>query len=96
MIKKKKEKSLCYVRYADCYKKGVQSEQVYIFYRKEFRQALNELKLAETYIELIRAKPRKILVLSLVLSLSIQGQIEIRAPFNRWKRKLSLKVIIFK
>lgn len=68
-----KEEGLSYVRYADdmiyAIKKGIDSEGIYSKLKQFIQKALEERKLTETSIELIRGRPRKILVLGLVTSI---------------------------
>lgn len=84
----KKEKSLCYVRYADdmifAIKSGTDSAVVYQSFRRFFQKALKNLQLKETSLELIRGRrPPKILtygalirVSSSKFSHSLQRQVE--------------------
>lgn len=90
-----REERIGYVRYADdmIVAGGVDSE---IKNLRFFQKALNALKLAQTSLELIRGRPRKILVLGLILSIGPTGSLETRAPFNRWKKKLTVEYIMSK
>lgn len=90
---------LGYVRYTDDMligiMKGTASEEIYQGFNQLFRDSLVELKLEATSSELFRARQegakKDLLVLGLLLSITSKGKMEIRAPINRWKRKLSLK-----
>jgi hypothetical protein len=94
------EKSLGYARYADDMifgiKSGVDSQGIYLRFRQFFQTALEDLKLAETSLELTRRLPRKIRVLGLVVSIGPLGTLETRAPLNRWKRKFTIAHIMAK
>lgn len=86
------EKSVRYVRYADdmifAIKSGVDSERIYHRFRKCFRKALKDLNLDETSLERVRGRPSKpLLVLGLLVSIKLNGNLELRVPFLRWKKK---------
>lgn len=84
------EESLGYARYADdmifAINNELDSEGVYLKFRNYFQKALNDLKLSETSIELVRSQPRKTRVWGLVVSISSKGILEIRAPLNDGRR----------
>jgi len=71
------EEGVGYVRYADdmifAIKRGGNSEAVYYRVKQLLKKTLENLKQAETSIELIRGRPRKILVWGLVASISSLG-----------------------
>lgn len=96
----KTEEKIGYARYADdmlvAIKSGIDSEGVYHRFRQIFQKALKKIKLAETSLEIRRGIPRKILVLGLVVSIGPSGNLETRAPFKRWKKKLTLEHIMAK
>lgn len=66
------EGEIGYVRYADdmliAIKSGKNSEALYHRFRKFFQEALQKIKLEETSVERIRERPKKRLVLGLVVS----------------------------
>lgn len=94
------EESFRYVRYADdiifSIKKGADSGKGYNRFRAFFQKALEDIKLGETSIELIRGIPRKTRILGLVVSIGPTGTLETRAPLKRWKRKLTIEHIMAK
>ena len=49
----------------------------------------------ETFLELVRGKgqSKELLVVGLLVSIKINGKLEIRAPFRRWKIKLTLSYL---
>lgn len=91
------EGSLRYARYADDmifgFTRGPDSEGAYRRFRIVFVQSLESLKLRESSIELLRGYPQKTRVLGLVVFLGNGGTPETRAPFRRWKKKLTLAYI---
>lgn len=97
-----RENKICYVRYADdmifAIKKGTTSTRIYLRFKRFLSKALCELQLSETSIELIRGKgkPGHILILGLVSSIGLDGNLVTRAPLKRWRRKFTLEVLISK
>lgn len=90
------EKNLYYVRYADdmifAIKKGENSEKRNQNFQKCFQNALDKLQLEATSFSFIRGKshPCGTLVLGLLVSINLKGNLEISAPLNRWKKKFTL------
>lgn len=91
------EGNLRYIRYADDmifgFTRGTDSEGTYRRFRGEFLKSLESLNLKEASIELLRGYPQKTRVLGLVVFLGSTGAPETRAPFLRWKKKLTLGYI---
>jgi hypothetical protein len=89
----KSEERLWYVRYADdmifAIQGGDDSESVYQRFQKGFHRALDELKLEATSFTFIRGKSRPCgtRILGLNVYIHKKGQLEIKAPFDRWKKK---------
>ena len=79
-------------------KKGTTSTRIYLRFKRFLSKALCELQLSETSIELIRGKgkPGHILILGLVSSIGLDGNLVTRAPLKRWRRKFTLEVLISK
>lgn len=92
------ETTLRYARYADDmifgFLKSDDSEAVYKRFRTCYREWLGALKLEESSIELIRTRPRKTRVIGLITSLGPTGTLETRAPFKRWRKKLTLPYLM--
>lgn len=85
----KKEKNIRYVRYADDMIFGIKSsgdsERINCSFRKFLVKALGELKLKATSLELIRgqSKPREMLVLGLLVSIKLNGNLDGRSGLDR-------------
>lgn len=94
------EDNLCYIRYADdmifAFRKGSDSQAAYNRFRVYFHKLVEVLKLKESSIELVRGQPRKTRVLGLIVSIRSNGILETKAPFKRWKNKLTLAYIYSK
>jgi retron-type reverse transcriptase len=92
------EPTLRYARYADDMIFGIlkraDSEAVYKRFSTSFRESLEDLKLEASCIELLRRRPRKTIVLGLITFLGPNGTLETRAPFKRWRKKLTLAYIM--
>lgn len=88
-----KEARIRYVRYADdiafAIKEGANSEMVSQRFKQFFNEALTELKLEATSLELVRgiSKPCSTLVLGVLISIRPDRNLELRAPINRLKNK---------
>lgn len=88
-----KEARIKYVRYADDIafdiKEGANSEMVSQGFKQFFNEALTELKLEATSLELVRgiSKPCSTLVLGVLISIRPDRQLELRAAINRLKIK---------
>lgn len=96
------EKNVRYVRYADDMlfgiKRNVDLEKRNRRLRQFFNKALDELQLKATSVKLIRgkSKPREMLVLGLLVSIKQNGNLVMRAPLLRWKKKLTFSYIMGK
>lgn len=92
------ETTFRYARYADDmifgFLKCADSEAVYKRFRTSFRESLEALKLEDSSIELLRTRPRKTRVLGLITFLGPKGTLETRAPFKRWRKKLTLPYLM--
>lgn len=84
-----KEARIRYVRYDDdiafAIKEGANSEMVSQGFKQFFNEALTELKLEATSLELVRgiSKPCSTLVLGVLISIRPDRQLELRAAINR-------------
>lgn len=87
-------KNICYARYADdlliAILRGGDSFSVSQRFQQMFQESLAELKLESTSSELIRgiSKPNSTLVLGVLVSIDLDGLLRMRAPINRFKKKI--------
>lgn len=92
------ERTLRYARYADDMIFGLlrsdDSEAVYRRVLTGFKERLVTLKLEASSIELLRTIPRKTRILGLITILGPNGTLETRAPFKRWRKKLTLPYLM--
>lgn len=92
------ERTLRYARYADDMIFGFlisgESEAVYKRFLTVFRERLETLKLESSSLELLRTRPRKTRILGLSTLLGPNGTLETRAPFKRWRKKLTLPYLM--
>lgn len=93
------EERIRYVRGADdlafaIKEGGANSETVSQRFKQFFHEALTELKLESTSLELVRglSKPCSALVLGVQISIRPEGNLEIRAIINRFQKKLNQSI----
>lgn len=88
-----------YARYADDMIIGIRgffNNSLLVLWKQAFENYCKKIKLEATYSILDKNHPRKIMVLGLVTTIKENGELVIKAPFRRWKKRLTLDKLLEK